>query len=147
KKETKDVVFTIVDRTGFGRSGQVNPRRPNSGMYSGRAANIHAHQGPDGHEYGGIYKSVDGGESWTRINSANPRPMYFSLIRVDPRDDRYIYLGGIELYRSKNGGKTFTSDGGAGVVHPDQHALWIDPKDGRHMIVGCDGGFYVTYDR
>src|SRR5262249_12455243 len=32
-------------------------------------------------------------------------------------------------------------------VHPDQHALWIDPKDGRHMIVGCDGGFYVTYDR
>src|SRR4029077_18084101 len=75
------------------------------------------------------------------------RPMYFSLIRVDPNDDRFIYIGGIALYRSKNGGRTFTAGGGAGVVHPDQHALWIDPRDGRHLLVGCDGGFYVTYDR
>ena len=40
----------------------------------------------------------------------------------------------------------FRDDGG-NEVHPDQHTLWIDPKDGRHMIVGCDGGFYATYDR
>ena len=102
--------------------------------------------GADGFEYGGVYKSTDGGESWTRINSLNPRPMYFSQIRVDPSDDKYLYVLGISLYRSNDGGKTFTGDGGNGV-HPDQHALWIDPSDGRHMIVGCDGGFYVTYDR
>src|SRR5262249_45562357 len=52
----------------------------------------------------------------------------------------------IAMYISTDGGKTFKTDGNNGL-HPDQHALWIDPKDGRHMIVGTDGGFYVTYDR
>ena len=103
-------------------------------------------QGPDGHEYGGVYKSTDGGESWTRVNSVNPRPMYFSVVRVDPNDDQLVYVLGIALYRSSDGGKTFKGDAGNGV-HADQHALWIDPHDGRHMLVGSDGGFYVTYDR
>src|SRR5205823_4278803 len=48
--------------------------------------------------------------------------------------------------RSTDGGKTFKDDGGE-RVHSDQHCLWIDPKDGRHMIVGCDGGFYASWDR
>src|SRR5207247_140798 len=64
----------------------------------------------------------------------------------DPNDSNYLYVCGVQLHRSKDGGKTFTQDGGNGV-HPDQHTLWVDPKDGRHMIVGCDGGVYVTYDR
>jgi hypothetical protein len=72
--------------------------------------------------------------------------MYFSQVRVDPSDEKYLYVLGITLYRSKDGGKTFTPDGGESV-HPDQHCLWVDPRDGRHMIVGCDGGVYVTYDR
>jgi photosystem II stability/assembly factor-like uncharacterized protein len=120
--------------------------RPNSFMYGGQRENLQDKQGPDSFQYGGIYKSIDGGESWTRINSLNPRPMYFSQIRVDPSDDKFLVVLGISLYRSSDGGKTFQPDGGQGV-HPDQHALWIDPKDGRHMIVGCDGGFYATYDR
>jgi photosystem II stability/assembly factor-like uncharacterized protein len=115
-------------------------------MYGGQRENVQDMQGPGGQDYGGVYKSTDGGETWARVNSVNPRPMYFSHIRVDPSDDKYVYVCGISLYRSKDGGKTFTDDGGRGV-HPDQHALWIDPKDGRHMIVGCDGGFYVTHDR
>ena len=49
--------------------------------------------------------------------------------------------------RPTDGGKTFRGTGGERHVHADQHALWIDPKDGRHMLVGSDGGFYVTYDR
>jgi photosystem II stability/assembly factor-like uncharacterized protein len=72
--------------------------------------------------------------------------MYFSQLRVDPSDDKHLYACGIALYRSSDGGKTFQPNGGNGV-HPDQHALWIDPKDGRHMIVGTDGGFYITHDR
>ncbi len=72
--------------------------------------------------------------------------MYFSQVRVDPGDDRYVYVLGVSLYRSKDGGKTFTNDGGR-RVHADQHTLWIDPRDGRHMLVGCDGGAYATYDR
>src|SRR5262249_10503928 len=103
-------------------------------------------QGPNSFEYGGIYKSTDGGESWKRINSLNPRPMYFSRIRVDPSDDKYLYVGGVSMYRSSDGGKTFRGDAGR-KRHADQHATWVDPSDGRHMLVGCDGGFYVSYDR
>ena len=85
-------------------------------------------------------------ETWSRVNSLNPRPMYFSQIRVDPSDNKYLYVLGVSMYRSRDGGKTFTADASRGV-HSDQHALWIDPKDGRHLLIGCDGGFYQTYDR
>ncbi len=123
-----------------------NKKRPWGFWYGGQRENCQDQQGPDSFEYGGVYKSTDGGESWTRVNSVNPRPMYFSQIRVDPSDDQHVYVLGISLYRSSDGGKTFKGDGG-NQVHADQHALWIDPRDGRHMLVGCDGGFYATYDR
>jgi photosystem II stability/assembly factor-like uncharacterized protein len=126
--------------------GSTGRNRPYSFAYGGQRENSQIAQGPEGFLYGGVYKSTDGGESWTRINSLNPRPMYFSQIRVDPSDDKYLYVLGISLYRSSDGGKKFKPDGSNGV-HPDQHCLWINPKDGRHMIVGCDGGFYATYDR
>lgn len=140
-----DIPLTLEQRTGQ-VLGTASAKRPNGGTYGGQNENIQNWQGPNGHEYGGLYRSMDGGESWTRINSLNPRPMYFSLLRVDPNDEKYVYVGGVSLHRSKNGGKTFTPDGGNGV-HPDNHAMWIDPRDGRHVLVGCDGGVYVTYDR
>jgi photosystem II stability/assembly factor-like uncharacterized protein len=140
----KEIVVTLAERPGTKPQPAVT--RPYSFLYSGQRENVQKQQGPDGWQYGGVYKSANGGETWERVNSVNPRPMYFSQVRVDPSDDKYVYVLGIALYRSKDGGATFTADGGNGV-HPDQHALWIDPKDGRHMIVGCDGGFYATYDR
>ncbi|HEV3168529.1 MAG TPA: PDZ domain-containing protein [Isosphaeraceae bacterium] len=132
---------------GGGQGGRsvADPKHPNASSLGGQRENVQD-QGPDSFEYGGIYKSTNAGESWTRINSLNPRPMYFSQLRVDPSDEQYLYVLGVSLYRSADGGKTFRPDGGRGM-HSDQHALWIDPSDGRHMIVGCDGGFYVTYDR
>ncbi len=145
-KETKEIVVTLAERTQPGGTGGPTALRPYSFWYGGQRENVQNLQGKDGQEYGGVYKSTDGGASWTRINSVNPRPMYFSQVRVDPSDEKYLYVLGISLYRSKDGGKTFKDDGANGV-HPDQHALWIDPRDGRHMIVGCDGGFYATYDR
>jgi photosystem II stability/assembly factor-like uncharacterized protein len=134
--ETLDIVATLGSRGG----------RPFSFAYGGQRENAQNEQGPNSHEYGGVYRSADGGQSWTRINSLNPRPMYFSQVRVDPNDEKHLYVCGIRLYRSNDGGKTFRPDGAKGV-HDDQHALWIDPRDGRHAIVGCDGGFYVTNDR
>jgi S1-C subfamily serine protease/photosystem II stability/assembly factor-like uncharacterized protein len=144
-KETKELELTVPPRGGGPGQGR-NPNRPYSFFYSGQVENVQDRQGPDSFQYGGIYKSTDGGETWTRLNSLNPRPMYFGQVRVDPSDENYVYVCGISLYRSNDGGKTFKGDGGE-EIHPDQHALWIDPRDGRHMIVGCDGGFYVTYDR
>lgn len=130
---------------GFGGPGGPTATRPNAANYGGQAANIQDRQGPNSHEYGGVYMSKDAGESWTRINSVNPRPMYFSQIRVDPSDSKYLYVLGVSMYRSTDGGKTFNPYSRG--IHADQHALWINPKDGRHQIIGTDGGFYVSYDR
>ena len=80
------------------------------------------------------------------MNSLNPRPFYFSQIRVDPTDENTIYVLGLALHRSTDGGKTFRGDASRGV-HADMHGLWIDSKDGRHMVIGGDGGIYQTYDR
>ncbi len=125
----------------------LTARRPSSANLGGQLENVQDDQGTNGFQYGGVYKSTDGGETWKRINSVNPRPMYFSLVKVDPNDDRFIYLAGVQLWHSTNGGKVFRSDASRGVVHDDVHALWIDRRDGRHMLVGSDGGFYVCYDR
>lgn len=130
---------------------EVDQREIEEGPFSiglgGQRENVQEQQGEDGFEYGGVYRSDDAGLTWKRINSLNPRPMYYSQVRVDPSDDQYVYILGTQLYRSKDGGETFTSDGGRGGVHVDHHALWIDPTDGRRMILGNDGGIYVTYSR
>lgn len=138
-KESKEVKLKLEAPGG-------SQSRPYTFMYGGQAPNVQETQGPNSHEYGGVYRSADGGETWSRVNSLNPRPMYFSQVRVDPTDEKHLYVLGVSLHRSKDGGKTFTADGGRNV-HADQHALWIDPRDGRHMIVGTDGGFYATWDR
>lgn len=134
---------------GGGGRPQTNPTRPFliNPQVGGQQANVQNNQGKDGYQTGGVYVSRDGGDTWARVNSVNPRPFYFSNVRVDPSDDSLIYvLGDTVLWRSTDGGKRFAS-AQASSVHPDHHALWIDPRDGRHMILGCDGGFYVTYDR
>jgi photosystem II stability/assembly factor-like uncharacterized protein len=104
-------------------------------------------QGPNPVDYGGIYHSRDGGKSWKRINSLNPRPMYYSQIRVDPSDNNNIWVLGTSLYLSKDGGKTFRSDNTARGIHVDHHSMWIDPNNGKHVILGNDGGIHVTYDQ
>ena len=133
-----------------GRPENGSSRRRRSyftGTLGGQSGDKQDAQGKDGFEYGGIYMSEDGGSSWMRINSLNPRPMYYSNIQVDPIDRNNIYLCGTSLYRSKDGGKTFTGDGGSDGIHVDHHALWIDNKNPKHMILGNDGGIHVTYDR
>jgi photosystem II stability/assembly factor-like uncharacterized protein len=139
--QKKDVEVTLEPRT------TGTPGRPYGGRLAGQAANVQDEQGPDGVNTGGIYRSTDAGETWTRINSVNERPFYFSVVRIDPSDDKIIYHLGVNLWRSTDGGKTFSSQGINTGLHSDHHDLWINPKDGRHLIIGGDGGFYVSYDR
>ena len=94
----------------------------------------------------GVHRSTDRGETWEHISTTNNRPMYYSHIWVDPNDPERIYLGGASLYRSSDGGRSFTPDGAAGV-HPDHHALWIDPANSNHLILAGDGGVSVSWDR
>ncbi|HJS75742.1 MAG TPA: hypothetical protein VJ921_15725 [Vicinamibacteria bacterium] len=95
---------------------------------------------------GGVYRSDDAGASWSKRSSVNPRPMYFSQIRVDPNDDQRIYVLGVQLHVSDDGGKTFRDDG-ASKIHVDFHAMWIDPANTRRILLGGDGGVGISYDR
>ena len=95
---------------------------------------------------GGIFRSEDKGENWTRMSDTNPRPMYYSQIRIDPNNDLRIWVLGARMYTSYDGGKTFKTDV-VSRVHGDHHALWIDPVDSNHMVLGSDGGIYFSYDK
>jgi photosystem II stability/assembly factor-like uncharacterized protein len=99
-----------------------------------------------GDEQGGVYRTADGGASWERVSSVNPRPMYFSLIRIDPSNPERIYLGGTSLQASDDGGRTWWDADGDELIHVDHHALWIDPTDPGHVRSGNDGGVASSRD-
>ncbi|MCH7904087.1 MAG: hypothetical protein IH944_05910 [Armatimonadetes bacterium] len=120
-------------------------RREFSGSYQGQAQNIQDEQGPKGFETGGVFKSTDGGESWTRINSITQRPFYYSQIRVDPNDDSVLFAPGLQLMRSTDGGETFENSGRN--THSDHHAFWFDPHNAEHLLLGSDGGVYQSWDQ
>ena len=95
---------------------------------------------------GGMFRSDDRGESWTRMSDTNPRPMYYSQIRIDPLNDQRIWAAGARMFYSQDGGKTFVDDW-VQTIHGDFHALWINPADSNHMLAGSDGGVHYSYDR
>jgi photosystem II stability/assembly factor-like uncharacterized protein len=103
-------------------------------------------QQPAGERKSGVFRSTDRGETWEKVSSTNPRPMYYSQIRIDPNDSERIYVLGTQLAVSDDGGKTFRNDG-ANAIHVDHHALWIDPSDSDHLIIGSDGGVAASFDR
>jgi photosystem II stability/assembly factor-like uncharacterized protein len=97
------------------------------------------------HEKGGTFRSEDKGETWKKMGDTNPRPSYYSQIRVDPNNDLRIWELGAAMYVSEDGGKKFTTDRVKGI-HGDFHAMWIDPADSNHIIAGSDGGIHWSYD-
>jgi len=94
---------------------------------------------------GGIYRSEDKGFTWTRMSDTNPRPSYYSQVRIDPNNDQKVWVLGAPLYYTEDGGRTFRQDRWQ-KIHSDFHALWIDPSNSDHMILGSDGGITMTYD-
>ncbi len=95
--------------------------------------------------FGGIFRSADYGKTWTRMSTYNSRPFYYSQIRVDPNNHEVLWMGGMPLGYSNDGGKTVDNDK-AGKTHVDYHAIWIDPNDSDHVVIGSDGGINTTFD-
>lgn len=94
---------------------------------------------------GGVFRSEDGGETWTRTSPLNPRPFYFSQVRVDPENDQRVWVLGFALHVSHDGGRSFHEDR-FGKVHPDCHALALDSRNPKRMVLGTDGGAYLSRD-
>src|SRR5256714_2763200 len=94
----------------------------------------------------GVWRSDDKGKTWHIVSNENNRPMYYSQIRVDPSNPENVFVGGLNFSKSTDGGKKFTSLQ-PGIAHSDHHAIWIDPKNGNHILIGNDGGLDVTYDQ
>lgn len=92
----------------------------------------------------GLWRSTDGGATWTHMNSANVRPFYYSQVRVDPKNPDRVYFSSTQLQVSDDGGKT--SRNGAQQVHVDDHGLWIDPNDPQRWFLANDGGVAITFD-
>jgi len=97
------------------------------------------------HERGGTFRSEDKGETWKRMGETDPRPSYYSQIRVDPNNDLRIWELGAQMFYSEDGGKTFATQRVRGI-HGDFHTMWIDPINSNHMITGSDGGIHWSDD-
>jgi photosystem II stability/assembly factor-like uncharacterized protein len=98
-----------------------------------------------------VYRSDDSGASWRKVNTASMDRFggtygwVFGQIRVDPNSPETIYIMGLGLSKSTDGGKTYQNLLGEGL-HGDHHGLWIDPGDSNHLINNNDGGVNISYD-
>lgn len=106
---------------------------------------------------GEVYRSDDRGATWKKVNEEPVSAGYdFCIIKVAPDDEDVVYLPGNRFMASEDGGRSYRQiqgtlvhllPHGSRVLHLDQHALWVNPQDGDHMILGNDGGIHVSYDR
>lgn len=95
----------------------------------------------------GFYRSLDRGMSWSKQSDYNSSyPFYFQKIVADPIDPDRVYSMDVFMQVTQDGGKTWKR-AGSQFKHVDDHCLWINPKDSAHLIAGCDGGVYESYDR
>ena len=101
-------------------------------------------EGPEGR--GGLYRSLDNGVTWEKRNSYDTQGQYYAKVEVDPANPDRVYIMGVNIMVSDDGGRT-TSSLPTRYKHVDNHEIWVDPKNNNHYLVGCDGGLYESFDR
>jgi photosystem II stability/assembly factor-like uncharacterized protein/uncharacterized membrane protein YgcG len=122
-----------LGRIGLG----ISPAKPNLVYAEIEAAN----------RAGGVFASEDRGETWEkRDDFDSSSPQYYSTIFVDPKDAERIYVMDTNIMTSDDGGRT-TRSLGTRSKHVDNHVVWIDPDETDHLMIGCDGGLYESYNR
>jgi photosystem II stability/assembly factor-like uncharacterized protein len=97
----------------------------------------------------GFYRSMDKGESWEKRSSyisGGTGPHYYQEIEASQVNPELIYQMDVFLHVSRDGGKSFDYLGTGREKHSDNHALWIEPENGQHLIAGSDGGLYESFD-
>ena len=97
----------------------------------------------------GLYASSNGGKKWYKVSEdeqTGNRPFYYADIRVDPKNEDRIYSLWTYITRSDDGGKSWNTITPYSRVHPDHHAMWINPDNPAHVIEGNDGGMNISYD-
>jgi photosystem II stability/assembly factor-like uncharacterized protein len=94
---------------------------------------------------GGIFRSNDRGATWERRNEFDVGAMYYARVVCDPKNVDRIFVMNVNLRESLDGGKTLHKVEEVNH-HGDNHAIWIDPEDTKHWLLGSDGGMYETWD-
>jgi photosystem II stability/assembly factor-like uncharacterized protein len=120
----------------MGRIGlAVSPADPNVVYASIEAAD----------KKGGIFRSSDKGATWEKRNEFDVGAMYYARVVADPKNVDRIFVMNVQLRESLDGGKTLHTINESNH-HGDNHAIWIDPDDTKHWLLGSDGGMYETWD-
>ncbi|HEX4824445.1 MAG TPA: hypothetical protein VFV19_09035 [Candidatus Polarisedimenticolaceae bacterium] len=127
-----------LPKSDMGRIGlAIAPSKPDTVYAVVEAAN----------KEGGFFRSTDQGGNWTKQGGYSPSsPQYYNEIFVDPKNESRVYAMDTWMQVTEDAGKSFHKVGEK-YKHVDNHVLWIDPENTDHLIDGCDGGLYETWDR
>ena len=131
--------------TGAGVNDDGSLRQPGQRGGGGGGGRGNEPPPPPDPKKSGIWRSDDGGKSWKFLSNDGDRWMYYSQIRIDPTNPEIAYQGGAPFFKTIDGGKTWRRVGGVG--HSDHHAIWINPKNNQHILLGNDGGLDISYDQ
>jgi photosystem II stability/assembly factor-like uncharacterized protein len=144
-RKRPNILYAVIEGetppAGRGGAAAANAEQAPGGGGGGRSNIVTANDATPT----GLYRTDDSGATWRKVNNANPRPMYFSQIRIDPNDPDTVIFGGVDLQMSTDGGKSVNTTA-ASKIHSDHHAIWIDPANSNHVMIGNDGGVAVSYD-
>jgi photosystem II stability/assembly factor-like uncharacterized protein len=152
-RKSPNILYALVEAEGGGGRGAAGAAGAvglPAGAQGAQAGADAAAQGGGGGRGGagggdtGLYRSDDGGATWHKAGSTNPRPMYFSQVRIDPNNPDHLLIANVQVMLSTNGGAAFAN--ADATIHDDIHGIWWDPRDSNHIMIGGDGGVGVSFD-